>query len=276
MVIQIMQKENSLQIFRNETFGEVRVIQEDGKALFVASDVAKALGYSNPRKAVGDHCKGVTKRDIGVQTGLKANGTPALQNIGASFIPESDVIRLIMRSKLPTAEQYQDWVFEEVLPAIHKQGGYMVTNVNESDEDIMARALNIANETLRRRAERIKQLESKQQEDKPKVLFADAVATSKRSCLVHELAKIIAQNGVNIGQNRLFSWLREKGYLCSKGEFYNQPSQRSMEMGLFEIKKTTINKPDGTVLVSNTTKVTGKGQIYFVNKFLKQNEKVLS
>ncbi len=112
-----------------------------------------------------------------------------------------------------------------------------------------------------RQAEKIEQ-------DKPKVIFADAVSTSQRSCLVAELAKILKQNGVNIGQNRLFDWLRKHGYLCSKGQYYNQPTQRAQELGLFEMKQTTINKPDGSILVSTTTKVTGKGQIYFVNKFL--------
>lgn len=118
--------------------------------------------------------------------------------------------------------------------------------------------------------ERAKRIEAENtiKQQQPKVLFADAVATSERSCLVAELAKILQQNGVNIGQNRLFGWLRDNGYLCSKGEYYNQPTQRAMELGLFEVKKTAINKPDGSVLVSCTTKITGKGQVYFVNKFL--------
>ena len=122
---------------------------------------------------------------------------------------------------------------------------------------------NLKEERTRRLA-----IEAEREAARPKELFADAVATSDRSCLVAELAKILQQNGVNIGQNRLFEWLRTNGYLCSKGEYYNQPTQRAMEMGLFEVKKTAINKPDGSVLVSCTTKVTGKGQVYFVNKFL--------
>lgn len=125
-------------------------------------------------------------------------------------------------------------------------------------------ALRLAAEQAERVEAQHKQIEAM----KPKALFADAVATSDRSCLVAELAKILQQNGVSIGQNRLFEWLRKNGYLCSKGEYYNQPTQRAMEMGLFEVKKTAINKPDGSVLVSCTTKVTGKGQVYFVNKFL--------
>ena len=121
---------------------------------------------------------------------------------------------------------------------------------------------------LKQLAEENEKQAEKIEQDKPKVLFADAVCTSKRSCLVAELAKILQQNGVNIGQNRLFKWLRDNGYLCQKGQYYNQPTQKAMELKLFEIKQTTINKPDGSVLVKSTTKVTGRGQVYFVNKFL--------
>ena len=126
----------------------------------------------------------------------------------------------------------------------------------------------MAQETLKRKEQRLIEAERKIQKDAPKVLFADAVSTSHRSCLIAELAKILQQNGVNIGQNRLFSWMRENGYLCQKGDYYNQPTQKSMKLGLFELKQTTINKPDGTMLVTTTTKVTGKGQVHFVNKFL--------
>lgn len=121
---------------------------------------------------------------------------------------------------------------------------------------------------LKQLAEENEKQAEKIEQDKPKVLFADAVCTSKRSCLVAELAKILQQNGINIGQNRLFKWLRDNGYLCQKGQYYNQPTQKAMELKLFEIKQTTINKPDGSVLVKSTTKVTGRGQVYFVNKFL--------
>jgi len=173
-----------------------------------------------------------------------------------------------MRSDKPQAEPFQDWVCGEVLPSIRKHGGYITTQQNDTPEEIMARALIVAQETLKRKEQRLIEAESKIQQDAPKVLFADAVSTSQRSCLIAELAKILQQNGVNIGQNRLFSWMRDNGYLCQKGQYYNQPTQKSMELGLFEIKQTTITKPDGTVLVTTTTKVTGKGQIYFVNKFL--------
>ena len=133
-------------------------------------------------------------------------------------------------------------------------------------------ATNLKEEQQKRiEAEKKAEVAEKQiEQDAPKVLFANAVATSQRSCLVAELAKILQQNGVNIGQNRLFAWMRENGYLCSKGQYYNQPTQKAMYLGLFELKQTTINKPDGSILVSTTTKVTGKGQVYFVDRFLRK------
>lgn len=194
----------------------------------------------------------------------------------ATFISEQNLYKVIMRSDKPQAEPFQDWVCGEVLPSIRKSGGYIATKEDDTPEMIMARAILVANETITRQKKQIeeakRQIEQKDEkiaQDAPKVLFADAVSTSKRSCLVAELAKILQQNGVNIGQNRLFDWMRKNGYLCSKGQYYNQPTQRAQEMGLFELKKTTINKPDGSVLVSTTTVVTGRGQIYFLNKFIK-------
>lgn len=205
-----------------------------------------------------------------------------LGNTKATFINEANLYKCIFQSRKDCAEKFQDWVCDEVLPSIRKNGGYIATKQDDTPEEIMARALTIAQVTLAKREERIKQLETDNQrqqvlikqkdeeakENAPKVLFANAVSTSHRSCLVAELAKILQQNGVNIGQNRLFAWMRENGYLCSKGQYYNQPTQKAMELGLFELKQTSITKPDGTVLVTTTTKVTGKGQVYFVNKFL--------
>lgn len=249
---------SGIQIFRNEAFGEVRVTEVDGRPMFVASDIAKALGYANPAKAVIDHCKGVSILETPTNGGIQQ----------VKYIPEADVYRLVMRSKLPAAEQFQDWVCEEILPSIRRSGGYIAAREDDTPELIMARALVVAKETIERAQNRIRSLEAENAANAPKALFADAVASSDRSCLVAELAKILQQNGVKIGQNRLFQWLRDKGYLGTKGDYYNQPTQRAMEMGLFEIKKTSITKPDGVVLVTATTKVTGKGQIYFVNKFL--------
>jgi len=183
------------------------------------------------------------------------------------FIPEADVFRLIMKSRLPQAEQFQDWVCGDVLPSIRKHGGYLTPEKVEEALLNPDTLIQLATQLKNERAKRI-EAEAHSKELEPKALFADAVATSDRSILIAELAKILRQNGVEIGQNRLFEWLRHNGYLCSKGEYYNQPTQRSMDMGLFEIKKTSITKPDGSVLVTCTTKVSGRGQVYFVNKFL--------
>lgn len=256
-----------LQIFNNEQFGQVRVAGTSEQPLFCLSDIAKALGYINPAKAVIDHCKGVTVLETPTSGGMQP----------IKFGTENDVYRLIMRSKLPDAEKFQDWICEEVLPSIRKHGGYLtpdkVAEALLNPDTLIQLATSLKHEQEQRRLAESKAdlLEQVTKEQAPKVLFANAVETSQKSCLVGELAKILNQNGVNIGQNRLFEWLRQNDYLCSKGEAYNHPTQKSMDLKLFEIKKTTINKPDGSILVSTTVKVTGKGQIYFVNKFLQSN-----
>lgn len=256
---------NKIQIFQNEQFGKVRItMNENDEPLFCLADIAKALGYSNPAKAVIDHCKGVTVLETPTQSGIQP----------IKYGKESEVYRLTMKSKLPNAEKFQDWVCDEVLPSIRKHGAYMTQETLEkalTSPDFLIRLATNLKEEKQKRIEAEQKAELAEQTIKsnaPKVLFADAVSTSQRSCLVAELAKILQQNGVNIGQNRLFTWMRENGYLCSKGQYYNQPTQKSMDLGLFELKQTTINKPDGSILVSTTTKVTGKGQVYFVNKFL--------
>ena len=250
--------EHNIQIFQSERFGKVRIaINESNEPLFCLADVAKALGYSNPAKAVIDHCKGVTVLETPTQSGVQP----------IKYGKESEVYRLTMKSKLPDAEKFQDWVCDEVLPSIRKYGTYITHETLEqalASPDFLIRLATSLKEEKQKRLE----AERKIQKDAPKVLFADAVSTSRRSCLVAELAKILQQNGVSIGQNRLFAWMRENGYLCRKGEYYNQPTQKAMEIGLFEVKKTAISKPDGSVLVSTTTKVTGKGQVYFIGKFL--------
>lgn len=248
---------NDIQIFNNTDFGEVRIIEENGAVLFCGSDVAKALGYSNPRDALSRHCKGVVKRDTPTESGIQ----------DMSFIPESDLYRLVFSSKLPTAEKFTDWVTSEVLPTIRRHGLYATPDTVEkmlADPDTTIKLL----ETIKQeRAARLA-LEAQAEADKPKVLFADAVSASHSSILVGDLAKLLRQNGVEIGQNRLFSFLREKGYLCSQGERYNLPTQRSMDRGWFQVKETTINQPNGSVRITRTVKVTGKGQQYFINLFL--------
>ena len=241
---------NELQVFENKQFGQMRTITENGNTLFCGSDVAKALGYTNAPDALTRHCRGIVKRDTPTSSGVQT----------MSFIPEGDVYRLITHSKLPTAEKFESWVFDEVLPTVRQTGAYMTP---ETIEKVLMNP-----DTIISLATQLKELQTKVEQDKPKVLFADAVAASHTSILIGDLAKLIRQNGVEVGQNRLFQWLRDNGYLCSTGERYNLPTQKSMELKLFEVKETTISNPDGSIRITRTTKVTGKGQAYFVNKFL--------
>ena len=252
---------NDLQIFNNPDFGEIRTLTENGAVLFCGSDIAKALGYSNPSKALSDHCKG----DL-------TNRYPIVDALGrtqeAIFIGEPDLYRLVFSSKLPTAEKFTDWVTSDVLPAIRKHGAYMTPETIEkalTDPDTI---IQLATTLKEERAARLA-LEAQAEADKPKVLFADAVSTSKTSILIGELAKLLSQNGVKIGQNRLFAWMRDNGYLIRrKGSDYNMPTQRSMDLCLFEIKETVVAHADGHTSTNKTPKVTGKGQQYFINLFL--------
>lgn len=248
---------NEFKIFENTDFGSIRTLEENGRVLFSGSDVAKALGYAIPSKAVNTHCKGVSKMEVPTNGGTQQ----------MLFIPEGDVYRLIAHSKLPTAEKFESWVFDEVLPSIRKTGGY----VND-DEMFVQTYLPFADEQtkalFRSTLEVIKNQNAKIEADKPKVLFADAVETADTSILVGDLAKLIKQNGVDIGQKRLFAWLRDRGYLIKNGNSRNMPTQKSMDLKLFEVKERTISNPDGSVRITKTTKVTGKGQQYFINRFL--------
>lgn len=254
---------NELQIFENSEFGSVRTITIGNDPWFVASDIAKALGYSNPRKAIADHCKGVTKRDTPTSSGIQS----------ISYINEGDMYRLIMRSKLPSAEKFEDWVVNEVLPSIRKNGGYIAGQETLSDDELLEKAILVAQRKIAERDQIIEQQRQKIEQDKPKTIFADAVSTSHTSILVGDLAKLICQNGVQIGQKRLFEWLRQNNFLIKSGSSRNMPTQRYIEQGLFEIKESSIQNPDGSVRITRTPKVTGKGQIYFVNRFLQRKEK---
>lgn len=252
---------NEIKIFENAEFGSVRTIEINGEPYLVGKDVAEILGYANPRKAIIDH---VDKED-------KTDGVTIRDSMGRKQNPvcinESGFYSLVLSSKLPNAKKFQRWVTSEVLPSIRKHGAYMTEKTLEqaiADPDFL---IKLATE-LKNEKEKRKELETKVNEDKPKVLFADAVETAQTSILVGDLAKLIKQNGINIGQKRLFSYLRENGYLIKNGSSKNMPTQKSMEMNLFEVKERTINNPDGTVRITKTTKVTGKGQTYFINKFL--------
>ena len=254
---------SEIKIFTNPAFGEVRTAEENGKVLFCGSDVAKALGYAKPQNAVSRHCKGALKRGIHTNGGVQV----------VSFIPESDVYRLVFSSKLPNAEAFTDWVAEEVLPTIRKTGGYVGNEQTFVDTYLPfadERTKALFSQTLAA----LRQASAKIEADKPKVLFADSVSASHTSILVGELAKLIKQNGVDIGQNRLFEWLRENGFLIKrKGTDFNMPTQRSMELGLFEIKETVITHSDGHITVNKTPKISGKGQLYFVERFLGDTSK---
>mgnify|MGYP004617769115 FL=1 len=245
---------NDLQIFENSEFGTVRTVQFDGKTYFVANDVAKALGYVETAKAVRTHCKGVSEMDIPSNGGIQT----------MKIIPEGDIYRLVIKSQLPSAEKFESWVFDEVLPSIRKHGVYAVDELL-NDPDLAIKAFT----ALKEEKERNKALQADNDRMRPKEVFADAVATSHTSILIGDLAKLLKQNGVDIGQKRLFIWMRDNGYLIKrKGSDWNMPTQKSMELGLFEVKESTVNNPDGSVRINKTTKVTGKGQQYFINKFL--------
>ena len=256
---------NELKVFENNQFGKLNIMIIDGKEYFPATDCAKVLGYSNPHKAIGDHCRALTKREV-------------IDNLGRTqemnFIPEGDLYRLIARSKLPAAEQFERWVFDEVLPSIRKHGGYLTPDKMEEallNPDVLIRlATDLKNERAARIAVEQERaaLAGKVEQDAPKVLFADSVTASKQSILVGELAKLLRQNGVNVGQNRMFEWLRRDGYLHRSGVQRNMPTQRAMDMVLFEVQERTINNPDGSVRLTRTPKITGKGQVYFLNKYI--------
>lgn len=251
---------NELQIFNSEEFGQVRTVEINGKPYFVANDVARALGYKRPADAITAHCKGAVKHRY-----LTDGGEQELK-----VIPEGDIYRLTVRSKLPSAEKFERWVFDEVLPAIHHNGGYIMGQENLSDSELMAKAILVAQKTIEHKNQIIEQQKAKIEQDRPKTIFADAVSASHTSILIGDLAKLICQNGYQIGQKRLFQWMRDNGYLMVSGSSRNMPKQKYVEQGLFEIKESNVQNPDGSVRITRTTKVSGKGQLYFVNKFLGQ------
>lgn len=256
-----------IQIFANDQLGEVRTLTKDGEPWFVGKDVAAALGYERPTKAILDHVDDEDKDEVPIQDSIgRSQNTP--------IINESGLYSLVLSSKLPGAKQFKRWITSEVIPSIRKHGGYLTPDKLEEvllkPDTLIQLAQNLKAEQEKRKA-----LEVKMEEQKPKVLFAESVEAAKTSILIGELAKLLKQNGINIGQNRLFEWLRNNGYLIKRqGSDYNMPTQRAMEMGLFEIKETTITHSDGHIHVSKTPKVTGKGQVYFVNLFVSGRAKI--
>ncbi|EJQ55136.1 phage repressor protein/antirepressor Ant [Bacillus mycoides] len=253
---------NELKKFSHSMFGNLEMLIKDGKEYFPATDVAKALGYSNPHKAIKDHCKseGVNETLVPTNSGQQRK----------KFINESNLYRLIVKSKLPQAEQFEKWVFEEVLPTIRKHGAYMTDQVLEqvvTNPDFMIGLLTNLKEEKERRFE----AERKVLQQQSLVTFAQAIQVSKNLISIKQLAILMKQKGIDIGQNRLFEWLRENGYLCKKrGSMYNTPTQYSMDLGLFESQEFVRTNSEGEFVTSFTPKVTGKGQFYFINKFLQE------
>lgn len=254
-----------LQIFKNPDFGEIRTIEREGEPWFVGKDVAAALGYADYFGALKKHVEEEDKQNCQNDSFESPRGM--------TIINESGLYSLVLSGKLPTAKKFKRWVTSEVIPSIRKHGAYMTPETLEAailNPDTMIRLCT----ALKDEQDKRKALEVKMEEQKPKVLFAESVEAAKTSILIGELAKLLKQNGINIGQNRLFEWMRQNGYLIRRqGSDYNMPTQKSMELGLFEIKESCITHSDGHIHVSKTTKVTGKGQVYFVNLFLKGEEK---
>lgn len=240
---------------------QVRTLtDEQGEPWFVAKDVCAVLGYANPSKAINDHVDDEDK--------LNNETLSSIGQRGGWLVNESGLYSLIITSKMPNAKAFKRWVTSEVLPSIRRHGAYATDDVIDKvldDPDFGIRLLTQLKDERARRRDAERTIEAQ----RPKVLFAESVETSDGSILVGELARDLRQNGVDIGQNRLFGWLRGNGYLISRrGESWNQPTQRALDMGLFEVKTRTINEPNGSTRVTRTTKVTGKGRVYFTNLFL--------
>lgn len=241
---------NELKVFNSEEFGDVRTVTINGEPWFVGKDVADILGYQNGSRDINRHVHEEDRQNY-------QNGTFDSPR-GMTIINESGLYALIFGSKLESAVRFKHWVTSEVLPAIRKTGSYQAPQGKE----LLALAVLEAQKTIDEQSKAIERM-------KPKVIFANAVETSHTSILIGDLAKLLKQNGVETGQKRLFDWMREKGYLIKrKGSDWNMPTQKAMNMKLFEVKESTVNNPDGSVRINRTTKVTGRGQTYFVNKFL--------
>lgn len=236
---------------------------EAGEPWFVAKDVCDILGMSNPSMAV----IALDKDEVAQIDPKDYLGSENRSNQAVNIVSEPGLYKLIMRSRKPEAKEFQRWVTHEVLPQIRKTGGYIPTSESDSDEDIMARAVLVAQKTIKQKNQQIAEQQTRIVELEPKARFADAVAASDGTCLVGELAKMLRQNGMDIGQNRLFRLLQADGYLGKSGSNRNVPTQRAMDLGLFRIKETTVTHADGHTTVSRTPKVTGKGQRYFIDRY---------
>ena len=252
-----------IMIFNNPEFGSIRTIEQNGEPWFVGKDVAEALGYSNASKALSDH--------VDEQDKLNNESLSSLGQRGGWLINESGLYSLIFSSKLEGAQRFKHWVTSKILPSIRRNGGYIAGQEEMTPTEIMAKAVLLAQKTIADREARIAALTAKNAELTPKAEFADAITASKATILIGNLATVLKQNGCDIGQNRLFRYLRENGYLIAqKSDRYNTPTQRAMDMGLFEVDTSLFTTAYGNAKISYTTRVTPKGQQYFIDKFVKE------
>ncbi len=244
--------------------GGVDCYEKDGTAYLKLEAVARGLGFTDKSKGT-EYVRWNTVRqnldEIGFSQEAAKDG----------FIPENIFYRLAMKAKNGTAEQFQAKVADEVIPSIRRHGGYIAGQAALSDDELLEKAVLVAKRKIAERDRIIEEQREELEESRPKIIFADAVAASRSSILIGELAKLLRQNGIDTGEKRLFAWMRQQGYLISRrGTDYNMPTQRSMELKLFEVKERAVNNPDGSVRITKTTVVTGKGQQYFMNRFLKR------
>ena len=253
---------------KGESMKELQIINIDGvdcyehngTAYLKLEAVARGLGFTQEKNGIDyvrwDRIEGYLS-EIGFPHKWGKN----------DFIPENIFYRLAMKAKNEVAEKFQAKVADEIIPSIRKHGGYIAGQETMTDDQLLAKALLVAQSKIAERDKIIAKNQERIEEMRPKEVFADSVAASRQSILIGDLAKLICQNGHSIGQKRLFQWMRDKGYLMKQGSSYNMPKQRYVEHGLFEIKESTVNNPDGSIRLTRTTVVTGKGQIYFINKF---------
>lgn len=268
---------NDIKIFNNNEFGAIRTIVIDNEPYFVGKDVCEAFGDTNYRRSLSniDYCdKGVSQFDTpGGKQNMTVINESGLYSLLFQMQPQKakgvSQNEQAISERIEKLHRFKRWVTSEVLPSIRKNGGYIAGQENLSDEDLLAKALLVAQNKITERDKLIKEQADKLENQKPKVLFADAVSTSKTSILIGDLAKLLKQNGYDTGQQRLFEQLRNEGYLIKGGSSKNMPTQRAYNMGLFEVKESTIYNPDDSVRITRTTKVTGKGQIYFINRYCK-------
>lgn len=248
------EKMNEIQTFDFDG-SRIRTLTIDEEPYFVGKDVAQVLGYRDTADAL--------KKHVDEEDKLTRQFADSGQRREMKIINESGLYSLILGSKLPEAKRFKRWVTSEVLPSLRRNGMYAMDELLDNP-DLAINAL----QKLKEEREARRQLELQNAQMKPKALFAEAVETSSTSILIGDMAKLLRQNGVEVGQRRLFDWLRTNGWLMKTGESRNMPTQKAMEKGYFEIKERTIQNPDGSVRITKTIKVTGKGQVWLTNEFM--------